>query len=298
MSSIFVIGSSNTDMVIRSEKLPAPGETILGGEFLMTAGGKGANQAVAAAKLGGKVTFACKVGDDIFGRQAVQGFMDVGINTDFICTDPVHPSGVALILVDAKGENSIAVAPGSNGDLQAADLEKVIEQIKPGDIVLVQLEIPIPTVAYVIEQCHKKRAKVILNPAPACVLDDAIFQYVHTITPNETEAELLTGIKVIDQQSAAAAAAILMGKGVKNVIITLGSKGAYHHDNFLNKIIPSPLVTAVDSTAAGDVFNGALAVALTEEMEPEAAVLFACKAAAISVTRMGAQASAPMRTEL
>lgn len=285
-------------MVIRSEKLPAPGETILGGEFLMTAGGKGANQAVAAAKLGGKVTFACKVGDDIFGRQAVQGFKDVGVNTDFICADPVHPSGVALILVDVNGENSIAVAPGANGNLQPVDLETVIEQIKPGDIVLIQLEIPIQTVAYAIEQCHHKGARVILNPAPACVLDDAIFKYVHTITPNETEAELLTGIKVTGQQSAAAAAAILMTKGVKNVIITLGAKGAYHHDNLLNKIIPSPTVTAIDSTAAGDVFNGALAVALTENISPEDAVAFACKAAAISVTRMGAQASAPMRSEL
>ncbi|OIQ65724.1 ribokinase [mine drainage metagenome] len=154
------------------------------------------------------------------------------------------------------------------------------------------------TVAYAIKQCHQKGAKVILNPAPACILDDVLFNYVHTITPNETEAELLTGIKVTDQQSAAAAAAILMAKGVKNVIITLGAKGAYHHDNILNKIIPSPLVTAVDSTAAGDVFNGALAVAFTENMCPEAAVAFACKAAAISVTRLGAQASAPLRREL
>jgi ribokinase len=298
MSSIFVIGSSNTDMVIRSEKLPAPGETILGGEFLMTAGGKGANQAVAAAKLGGKVIFACKVGDDIFGTQAVQNFREVGINTDFICTDKVQPSGVALILVDAKGENSIAVAPGANGNLLPIDLEKVIEQIKPGDIVLIQLEIPISTVAYALKHCHQQGAKVILNPAPACMLDDGLFQYVHTITPNETEAELLTGIKVIDQQSAAEAAAIFIAKGVKTVIITLGAKGAYYHDGLLNKLIPSPAVSAVDSTAAGDVFNGAMAVALTEKMDIEAAVAFACKAAAISVTRMGAQASAPLRSEL
>jgi len=285
-------------MVIRSQKLPAPGETILGGEFLMTAGGKGANQAVAAAKLGGAVTFACKVGDDIFGGQAVQGFKDVGINTNFITTDPINPSGVALILVDAKGENSIAVAPGSNGNLLIADLEEVIEQIKEGDIVLIQLEIPIQTVNYAIQKCQGKGAKVILNPAPACMLDETIFQYIDTITPNETEAELLTGVKVTDQESAAKAAAILIDKGVSNVIITLGAKGAYHHNNLLQLLVPSPIVLAVDSTAAGDVFNGALALALTESMDEETAVAFACKAAAISVTRMGAQASAPMRNEV
>lgn len=298
MSAIFVIGSSNTDMVIRSDKLPAPGETILGGEFLMTAGGKGANQAVAAAKLGGKVTFACKVGDDIFGRQALQGFQQVGINTDFVLTDPVYPSGVALILVDGKGENSIAVAPGANGALDITDLEGVIEQIEKDDIVLIQLEIPIPTVAYAIKKCHDKGAGVILNPAPASLLDDTLFRFIDIITPNETEAELLTGVKVTDLQSATEAALILQSKGVAHVIITMGPKGAYLYNSLLKMMVPSIAVIAVDSTAAGDVFNGALAVALTENQDMEQAVLFACKAAAVSVTRMGAQASAPMRHEL
>ena len=298
MSAIFVIGSSNTDMVIRSDKLPTPGETILGGEFLMTAGGKGANQAVAAAKLGGKVTFACKVGDDIFGRQALQGFQQAGINTGFVLTDPVYPSGVALILVDGKGENSIAVAPGANGALNIADLEKVIEQIKKDDIVLIQLEIPIPTVAYAIKRCHDKGARVILNPAPANLLDDGLFRFIDIVTPNETEAELLTGIKVTGLQSATEAALILQSKGIANVIITMGPKGAYLHNNSLKMMVPSIAVIAVDSTAAGDVFNGALAVALTENQDMEQAVLFACRAAAVSVTRMGAQASAPLRHEL
>ncbi len=196
----------------------------IGGEFLMTAGGKGANQAVAAAKLGGKVTFACKVGDDIFGRQALQGFRQVGINTDFVLTDPVYPSGVALILVDGKGENSIAVAPGANGALDIADLEKVIEQIEKDDIVLIQLEIPIPTVAYAIKKCHDKGARVILNPAPASLLDDSLFRFIDIITPNETEAELLTGIKVTGLQSAMEAALILQSKGIAHVIITHGPK--------------------------------------------------------------------------
>lgn len=285
-------------MVVRSDKLPAPGETILGGVFLMTAGGKGANQAVAAAKLGAKVTFACKVGDDIFGRQALHCFRQAGINTNFVLTDPVYPSGVALILVDGRGENSISVAPGANGALQISDLENVIEQIKKNDIVLIQLEIPIPTVAYAIKSCCDKGARVILNPAPAHLLDDGLFRFINTITPNENEAELLTGIKIYNVQTAAKAAIILQNKGVSNVIITMGPKGAYLHNSVLQMLIPSPVVKPVDSTAAGDVFNGALAVALTEHQDIAQAVAFACKAAAVSVTRMGAQASAPVRSEL
>lgn len=295
---IFVIGSSNTDMVVKSHKLPAPGETIIGGTFLMNPGGKGANQAVAAAKLGAAVTFVSKTGNDIFGKQAVQGFQREGINIDYIFTDLENPSGVALILVDAKGENSIAVASGANGNLQIAEVEKAIGQIMPNDTVLLQLEIPIPTVEFAIKKCFERGAKVILNPAPAQVLDESVFKYLDIITPNETEAELLTGIKVIDLTSAEQAALKFHEKGVKNVIITLGSRGAYLHNDTINRLIPAPIVEATDTTAAGDVFNGALAVALSEGQDLEQAISFACRAAAISVTRMGAQASAPMRNEL
>lgn len=295
---IFVIGSSNTDMVVKSEKLPAAGETILGGTFLMNAGGKGANQAVAAAKLGADITFVSKVGDDIFGKQAIQGFQKEGINTDFVFTDTENPSGVALILVDAKGENSIAVASGANGNLQIAEVEKAIEQISANDMVLLQLEIPIPTVEFAIKKCSENGAKVILNPAPAQKLDEAVFQYIDIITPNETEAELLTGIKVTDLETAEQAAEVLHQKGVRNIIITLGSRGAYLYNSTANRLISTPKVQAVDTTAAGDVFNGALAVALSEGNDLEKAIEFACKAAAISVTRMGAQASAPLRSEV
>lgn len=295
---IFVIGSSNTDMVIKSEKLPAAGETILGGTFLMNAGGKGANQAVAAAKLGANVTFVSKVGDDIFGKQAIQGFQKEGINTDFVFTDFENPSGVALILVDAKGENSIAVASGANGNLQISEVAKAIEQISTNDTVLLQLEIPIPTVEFAIKKSFERGAKVILNPAPAQMLDETVFQYLDIITPNETEAELLTGIKVTDLETAEQAALKFHKKGVKNVIITLGSKGAYLHNSTTSRLIAAPAVQAVDTTAAGDVFNGALAVALSEGNDLEQAIEFACKAAAISVTRMGAQASAPLRSEV
>ncbi len=295
---IYVIGSSNTDMVVKSEKLPAAGETILGGTFLMNAGGKGANQAVAAAKLGANVTFVSKVGDDIFGKQAIQGFQKEGINTDFVFTDTENPSGVALILVDAKGENSIAVASGANGNLQISEVEKAIEQIVANDMVLLQLEIPIPTVEFAIKKCSENGAKVILNPAPAQKLDETVFQYLDIITPNETEAELLTGIKVTDLETAKQAAEILHQKGVQNIIITLGSRGAYLYNSTTNCLIETPKVQAIDTTAAGDVFNGALAVALSEGNELEQAIDFACKAAAISVTRMGAQASAPLRSEV
>jgi ribokinase len=292
---IFVIGSSNTDMVVKSEKLPAAGETILGGTFLMNAGGKGANQAVAAAKLGATVTFVSKVGDDIFGKQAIQGFQKEGINTDFVFTDTKNPSGVALILVDAKGENSIA---GANGNLQISEVAKAIEQISTNDTALLQLEIPIPTVEFAIKKCHESGAKVILNPAPAQMLNETVFQYLDIITPNETEAKLLTGIKVIDLETAEQSALKFHEKGIKNVIITLGSKGAYLHNSTTNRLIAAPVVQAVDTTAAGDVFNGALAVALSEGNDLEQAIDFACKAAAISVTRMGAQASAPLRREV
>jgi ribokinase len=295
---IIVIGSSNTDMVVKSSKLPLPGETILGGNFLMNAGGKGANQAVAAAKLGAKVLFVCKVGDDVFGKQAIEGFKKAGINTNFVFTDTENPSGVALILVDDKGENSIAVASGANGNLQIKEVEKAIENVKEGDIVLLQLETPIKTIEFAVEACYKRKAKVILNPAPAQKLNEKIFKHLSFITPNEIEAELLTGIKVTDENSAEKAATILIEKGVQNVIITLGSKGAFFCTKSKKQLIPTKTVKAIDTTAAGDVFNGALAVALSNEIEIEYAITYACKAASISVTRMGAQASAPTKEEI
>jgi ribokinase len=295
---IIVIGSSNTDMVVKSKKLPSPGETILGGNFLMNAGGKGANQAVAAAKLGANVIFVSKVGNDIFGNQAIEGFKNSGINTDFVFVDNENPSGVALILVDENGENSIAVASGANAHLQTTEVAKAIKNVQEGDIVLLQLETPISTIEYAIEACFNKKATIILNPAPAQILSEKIFRNLSFITPNETEAELLTGVKVNDEVSAAKAAAVFIEKGVQNVIITLGSKGALFYTKNKKQLIPTKTVKAVDTTAAGDVFNGALAVALSNEMETEYAISFACKAASISVTRMGAQSSAPSKEEI
>ncbi|OFX61653.1 MAG: ribokinase [Bacteroidetes bacterium GWB2_41_8] len=295
---ILVVGSSNTDMVIKTNNFPAPGETILGGRFLMNAGGKGANQAVAAVRLGGLVTFVGKIGDDIFGKQAVQQLEDEGINVDFVAVDPENPSGVAMITVDRKGENSIVVAPGSNGTLNPADFDKSLTELDESEFVLMQLEIPIPTVEHIARMATQKHKKVALNPAPAAQLSDELLKNLYIITPNETEAELLTGIKVTDQQSALKAATQLHEKGVEVVIITMGAAGAFLFVNGSSEIIPAPKVEAVDTTAAGDTFNGALVVALSEGKTIQESITFANKAAAISVTRIGAQASVPYRKEI
>lgn len=295
---LFVFGSSNTDMVIKCERLPAPGETVIGGTFLMNPGGKGANQAVAAARLSGGVTFVCKVGNDVFGTHAVAQFQQEEIDTRFIHVDAVQPSGVALINVDANGENSIAVASGANATLSPSDVDAALQTIDSETLVLVQLEIPLTTVAYIVQRSAEIGAKVILNPAPAQPLPDAVLSQLYLISPNETEAEILTGIRVTDVSAADAAAQWLYAKGVRYVIVTLGSKGALIYDGTSTRLVPAPKVIAVDTTAAGDVFNGALAVAIMEGRELEESVGFACQAAALSVTRLGAQASAPYRNEI
>jgi len=298
MSRIIVIGSSNTDMVIKSKKLPAPGETILGGTFLMNPGGKGANQAVAAARLGGDVTLVTKIGNDMLGSEAIDLFGNENIDTRYIINDPMNPSGVALIIVDDNGENSIVVAPGSNGTLSAYDIKEGVFDNKEDVIYLMQLEIPLGTVEFVAQKALLKNNRVILNPAPARPLSNDLLSCIYILTPNETEAELLTGIKVTNSLSAQKASDELHQKGVKNVVITMGSSGAYISTGAVSKMVPVVPTKAIDTTAAGDVFNGALAVALSEGKELEEAVIFANKASAISVTRMGAQASAPYRNEI
>jgi len=298
MKRIVVIGSTNTDMVVKAARIPAPGETILGGRFLMNPGGKGANQAVAAARLGGDVTFVAKVGDDLFGREAKALFKKEGIRTEHVLTDASEPSGVALIMVDAKGENCISVASGANGTLRPADLETARSEIEQAGVVLMQLETPIDTVLCAAQWAAAKGVTVILNPAPACALPAELMGCISLITPNESEAELLTGVKVKDPATAQAAAAALCAKGIGRVVITMGAQGAYVYESGRGMFVPAFPVQAVDTTAAGDVFNGALAVALTEELPLAEAVRFAAKAASISVTRLGAQASAPRRAEL
>ena len=295
---IFVIGSTNTDMVVKAAHLPRPGETVLGGVFLMNAGGKGANQAVAAARLGAQVTFMCKTGNDIFGQQSKQLFADEGIDTTYVFSDAEHPSGVALITVDAQAENCIVVASGANAHLLPNDPTNTADAIEPSDIVLMQLEIPMETIEYVATIAHAKGKTVILNPAPAQPLSESLLQRVSILTPNETEASMISGVPVTDTVSALEAARAICAMGVQTVIITMGARGALIYTDDFQAEIPAEKVEAVDTTAAGDVFNGALAVALSESREITDAVRFACKAASVSVTRIGAQASAPYRKEL
>ena len=297
-SGILVVGSSNTDIVVKAARLPLPGETILGGEFFMNPGGKGANQAVAAARLGGRVTFICKTGNDIFGRQAVQLFKDEGIDTSYLLSDPDQPSGVALITVDEHAENCIAVASGANATLTKDDLANAQPVIQQSAIVLLQLEIPIPTVEYAASAAAKNGVTVILNPAPACPLSNNLLSNISIITPNENEAEMLSGIKVTDIDTAKLAAKAIHEKGVASVVITLGANGALvFHDGVFTHV-PGIRVQAVDTTAAGDVFNGALAVALADGKTIVDAAQFACRASAIAVTRFGAQASVPYKSEV
>ncbi|MBL7135896.1 MAG: ribokinase [Candidatus Marinimicrobia bacterium] len=295
---IVVVGSSNTDMVIKLERLPGPGETIIGGDFIMAAGGKGANQAVAAARLGGEVTLVARVGADIFGGQAIQNFQKEGINADFIVEDNEDPSGVALIFVDRKGENSIAVASGANENLSSEDVMKAKDVIASSEILIMQLETPLETVKTAAKIAHENGVKVILNPAPARALDGPIYQYLSILTPNETEIELLTGMTVQDEKSAEKAARVLLAKGLGTIIVTLGSKGALLVTQDDCKRIPGFEVKAVDATGAGDVFNGALAVAIAEKKTLMDALLFANAAAALSVMKLGAQPSAPKRNEI
>ena len=285
-------------MVVKAEKLPLPGETVIGSNFLMNPGGKGANQAVAAARLGGNVTFVANVGNDLFGRQALQQFQRENINTSYITVDNEHPSGVALIGVNTRGENSIMVAPGSNRHLEVEIVKEALESIEGPAILLLQLEIPIRTVEFAIEKGHAKGWKVILNPAPVQALDTKVLKQLYLITPNELEAEMITGVRVCDIASAEQAAYKLHHLGVPNIVITMGQKGAYLHTSQIAELIPAPQITAIDTTAAGDCFNGAIAIALSEGLELDSAVSFACKAASISVTRMGAQSSLPSRKQV
>jgi ribokinase len=294
---IIVIGSTNVDMVVKTDKHPMPGETRLGGIFFMNAGGKGANQAVAAARMGANVTFVTKVGNDIFGEQSIAGFKKERINTDFVFVDDSSSTGTALIVVNKEGENSIVVAPGANARLLPRDIDKVHDFEEAG-IILIQLEIPMETISAVVKKALVNNQKVIINPAPAQKLADELLNGLFLITPNETEASLLTGISVVDDDTAGEAARIFLKRGVKNVIITLGKKGAYFQNENVSLRIDAPVVTAIDTTAAGDTFSGALAVALTEKMSWEEAIKFAVAAASISVTRLGAQASIPYRSEI
>lgn len=298
-----VAGSANTDMIVRVPRIPRPGETVLGSEFRTAAGGKGANQAVAAARAAGggcEVVFIGRVGRDAFGKSALKGLAREGIRTDFVLTDGDVPSGVALIAVDGVGENAISVAPGANAALTAADIDRAAGIIAESSLLLIQLEIPMPAVVRAAEIAAAHGVRIMLNPAPvpSAGIGEALLRNVTWLTPNETEAEILTGIRVSDQAELDAAADELLDRGPEAVLITLGADGVFAASREERFRLPAFPVQPVDSTAAGDVFNGALAVALVDGRSLREAGLFASAAAALSVTRPGAQPSIPDRAEI
>lgn len=297
---IVVVGSSNTDLIVRAGRLPLPGETVTGGDLMTAAGGKGANQAVAAARLGAEVCFVGRVGKDMFGDQARQHLAQEGLDLRYLVQDADAPSGVALIVVGPRGQNIIAVAPGANHRLTPVDVQAASPVFRQADVVLLQLEVPLETVEAAIRLGHEPSRRtpclVILNPAPAPTqaLPASLLAQVDILTPNEHEAALLTG-----EQDPEKAAAVLLERGVKTVVVTLGETGALVAVSPSKMVrIPAYPVEAVDTTAAGDAFNGGLAVALAHEQNLEAAVRYASAVGAISVTRLGAQPSLPTAEEV
>lgn len=302
MARIVVVGSFNMDLVVRMPTIPRPGETLLGGVFATYPGGKGANQAVAAARLGGEVTMIARVGADAFGEQLLAMARSEGIDTRFVGVDAQAATGVALIQVDAQGQNSIAVASGANFTLAAADVAAAFAQLDRIDLLVMPLETPIDTIVTAADLAQKAGARVVLNPAPAQHLGTDLLRNVDVLIPNEHEAAFMAGVGVHTLGDARQAALRLLQSGPHSVIVTMGREGALvaqrdgpdttfaHAEAFS--------VQAVDTTAAGDAFVGALAVALGEGRSLVAAARIASAAAAISVTRCGAQPSLPSRAEV
>jgi len=295
---IAVVGSSNMDLVVKSKRIPAVGETILGGDFIMVPGGKGANQAVAAAKLGAEVYFIAKLGNDVFAEQSLDNFKKETVNTKHVIQTSEAPSGVALIMVDDEGNNLIVVAPGANQTLLPADVKRAESDIASCGAVVAQLEVPLETIECAAKMANDLKVPFVLDPAPARELGPELLRLVDVLTPNETEAQILTGIEVTDEESARAASKNLLERNVKAVILTLGCKGFLLADNEETRYVSAHKVDAVDSTAAGDAFTGSLAVGIAENKALLDAALFANYVAALSVTKMGAQSSMPTLQEV
>ena len=297
MGKILVLGSSNTDMTVKTSTLPAPGETVLGGDFTMSPGGKGANQAVAAIRAGGEVSFICKVGRDQFGDNALAHYSEEGIDISASLRSD-RPSGVALITVDRDAENCIVVASGANADFSVEDVRNSRALLQSCDILLMQLEIPIPAVVEAARIASAAGATVVLNPAPYCELPEEVFRHVSLFIPNRTELSSFSGVEVSDVESAVRAAGVLFGKGVGKMIVTMGSRGSLIVEKDGHEFIPALKVDAVDTTGAGDTYCGALCVALAEGKTLPEAARFATASSAISVTKMGAQTAIPSRAEI
>jgi ribokinase len=296
--SIVVIGSATVDLINRLPRLPKEGETVAGGVFSTAPGGKGANQAVAAARAGANVCFVGKVGNDDYGRQSLEGYALEGIDARWVAIDHSSATGIGVIFVLPSGQNAIGVALGANMKLTPEDVQKAEHEIANSDLVLFQLETPIETVTYGMELARKYGKRVLLNPAPAQKIDRSLLKLCSVITPNESETEMLTDIPLDGEANMVRAAKALETMGAKSVLLTLGSKGVYVHDPSFQGFIRVHEVQAVDATAAGDVFSGTLAVALAEGKDLESAARFANTAAALSVTKLGAQPSIPYRPEI
>ena len=295
MKKLVVIGSSNMDLVVSTEHFPLPGQTVMGKKFMTNFGGKGANQAVAASLLGGEVSFICKVGNDNYGREMIEKFQKDGIATQYITMTDQAATGIAVITVDANGENTIVVASGANSLLTSEDIRKAEPAISQADVLLMQLETPVEPLCTAAQMAHEKGKYVILNPAPAPKkpLPTALLRHIDLIIPNETEATSITGVEITDLQSAERALEALKKLGAKDAMITLGEKGVLAYEDGKVKLFPACKVHAIDTTAAGDTFCGALSVAICQGQEKKEAIAFANKAAAYTVQHEGAQCAMP-----
>ena len=298
MNRLVVLGSVNADHVLRVPHFPRPGETLTGHSYQVVPGGKGANQAVAAARLGAPVSFIARIGDDAIGQQMRQGFEQDGIDVSAVELDETLPTGIAIIYVSDEGENSIGISAEANGALSPAMVKRHEAMIADAHTLLLQLEVPLESVFEAAKLARSHGTRVVLNPAPARPLPAELLALVDLITPNQTEAELLTGVKVSDEASAAQAADRFHQMGISDVMITLGSQGVYCSNARQQQLIPGFRVEAVDTTAAGDTFNGALLAAELAGADFNAAVRFAHGAAALSVTKFGAQSSIPSKVEV
>ncbi|HQH40347.1 MAG TPA: ribokinase [Bacteroidales bacterium] len=295
---ILVIGSANVDMIVKVPHIPRPGETILGSDFFKVQGGKGANQAVAVARAGGNVVFAGCVGNDSLGADTLASLRKEGIDVSHVRISPDKPTGVALINVASTGENSISVAPGANHAVTPEDIQALEQVIAGAQIVLLQHEIPVPAIRMAIEIAYANKVPVILNPAPAFPIASDLFSKIAFLTPNEHEAATIVGPGFEEEKDPLRLATALINAGCKQIIITLGEKGALYATTHKAELIPGYPVQAVDTTAAGDTFNGYLAVAIASGKPAEEAIRIANRAASVSVTRMGAQSSIPVLSEI
>jgi len=295
---VVVVGSYNTDLTIKTGRIPRPGETVIGGIFSRGGGGKGANQAVAAARAGAGVSFVGRVGIDALGKEGIERLTREHIDSRYVIQDPDYPTGVAFIIVDERGENSIVVASGANGRLGPPDVETALDAIASAGVLLVQLESPMDAVQSAIRLARRNGALVILNPAPAQPLERALLQEVDVLTPNRVEAEMIAQRMIAGEASLRDAAQVILGDGAQHVIITLGQKGVYAASRERMELLPAYAVQTMDSTGAGDVFSGSLAAFLAGGMTMGEALRMAIAASSLSVTRMGTQAAAPLRSEI